>query len=233
MRIAHVMPVNTSEERKRTVKKRLQSIVSNETTVDVIDYKNGPIDLEYYHADAQAVHLMLEDIDRLSSYDAISIACFYDPGLRELRELLEIPVVGIGMASMNLASLLGYKFSVIVGRKKWIPKMMDNSIIYGYHTRIASWRSIDVTVEQMKENPELAYSRILEESRKAIEDDMAEVIVLGCAALDQLEEKLQQELQVPVINPIFAGIKVAEMLAHLKNKLNLSISKIYDYEISR
>lgn len=230
MNLAHVMPVNTTEERKQRVLKKLKQVVLPGTNIDVIDYKNGPKDLEYYEDDIRATMLMLQDRERLSKYDGISIACFYDPGLRELREVLDIPVTGIGLASMTVANMLGSKSAVIVGRDKWIPKMTDNSLLYGMDKNVQIWKSVNLTVSQLKEETELTRSRIIEQTRKAIEEDRAEVIIMGCAAIDNLEEELQEKFNVPVVNPIVAGIKVAEMMASLRINNNLSHSKKYDYE---
>lgn len=230
MKIAHIMPVCTTEERKERVHALLKSVVQDTTTIDVIDFADGPIDLEYYEDDLKAVTLMMNMKDKLALYDAVSIACFYDPGLRELREALNIPVMGVGFASMSLANLLGHKFSIIVGRNKHIPKMEDNSVSYGFASKIASWRSVELTVDQFKNDQGLTWERALREGKKAVEEDRAEVIVLGCSALDVYAQRLQEELKVPVVNPIIAGIKLCETLADLKNKVNLNLSKIYDYE---
>jgi allantoin racemase len=230
LKIAHIMPVNAQEERKEKVHKQLTQIVDKKTTIDIIDFKNGPTDLEYYEDDFRAISLMLDIKEKLASYDAVNIACFYDPGLRELREALKIPVMGIGLASMTLANLLGHRFSILVGKKKHIPKMEDNSMSYGFHSKIASWRSVDLTVEEFKSNYDLTWERILRESKKAVEEDRAEVIVLGCAALDNIETRLEKELNVPVINPILAGIKLTELMGDMYKNMNLSHSKIYDYE---
>jgi allantoin racemase len=230
MKLAHIMPVCTTDERKQKVHTLLKSVVHEATAIDVIDFTDGPEDLEYYDDDLKAVSLMMNIKDQLDGYDAVSIACFYDPGLRELREALNIPVVGIAQASMSLANLLGHKFSVIVGRNKHIPKMEDNSLIYGFSSKIASWRSVELTVEQFKKDQALTWERALREGKKAVEEDRAEVIVLGCSALDIYAKRLHKELKVPVINPIIAGIKLCETLADLKNKTNLNVSKVYDYE---
>lgn len=230
MHIAHIMPVNATDERKDRVKKKLETYVLPGTKIDVIDYEEGPEDLEYYEDDTLATMLMLKDKKRLDTYDGINIACFYDPGLRELREVLSVPVMGIGLASMTMASLLGHRFSIIVGRKKWIPKMSDNSILYGFAEKIASWRSVGLSVKQLKEEEELSWERISAQAKAAVEDDGAEVIVLGCAAIDNIEERLRDELGVPVINPIFAGIKLTEMQADMYSRFQLSHSRLGDYQ---
>lgn len=229
MKIAHIMPVNASEDRKEKVWKKLKQVVHSNTEIDIIDYKDGPVDLEYYEDDLKAVQLMMADRERLAQYDGINIACFYDPGLRELREVLEIPVMGIGFASMTVANMLGSKSTVIVGRDKWIPKMSDNSLIYGLNKNVTNWRSVGLSVYQLKNEKKLTRERILEQTRLAIEEDLAEVIIMGCAAIDNIEQEIEEKFGVPAVNPIIAGITITETLAQLRLKNNLLHSKKYDY----
>ena len=51
----------------------------------------------------------------------------------------------------------------------------------------------------------------LEQGKKAIEDG-ADVLVLGCALMTGIAEKLQEELGVPVVDSSLAALKIAEML---------------------
>ena len=46
-------------------------------------------------------------------YDAFLIGNIFDPGLHELRELLNIPVLGLCESSVHVACLMGATFSVI------------------------------------------------------------------------------------------------------------------------
>lgn len=193
----------------------------------------GPPDLEYYEQDHAAISLMMDRVSAAvedGDFDAAVVACFYDPGVRELREMLDVPVVGIGEASMHVASLLGHKFSIIVGRKKWIPKMSDNALLYGFERRIASWRPIDFTVERLHGDPAGAFEAIAREAEAAVRDDLAEAIILGCAAMENAARRLSERIGVPVIDPVAAGFKVAEMLGDLRARTGLTISKVYDYE---
>ena len=56
-------------------------------------------------------------------------------------------------ASMLFACSLGHQFSILVGRRKWIPKMRDNAITVGIDRRIASFRSLEMSIPQMFEDP--------------------------------------------------------------------------------
>ena len=94
------------------------------TQVDVVSLPAGrPQHLEYHAYEG----LVVGDIVRLTrqaanSYDAVVIGCFYDVGLREAREVSGRAVVTAPCQSATaIASNLGNTFSVLVGRRKWIP----------------------------------------------------------------------------------------------------------------
>lgn len=80
-------------------------------------------------------------------YDAAVIGCFYDPGLMEAREILDKMVVTApAEASMHIAATMGHKFSIIVGRNKWIPQMMENVVNCGLKDKFASFKSVGLGV---------------------------------------------------------------------------------------
>jgi allantoin racemase len=68
-------------------------------------------------------------------YDAVIICCYTDCGLQPLREVLEIPVVGLAESSMAIACMLGRKFAIIAPVKEYIPVYEQNLRIYGFESR--------------------------------------------------------------------------------------------------
>ena len=121
------------------------------------------------------------------------------------------------------------KFSVLVGRRKWIPKMSDNARNYGLDSRIASWRVMDLTVPEMRDE-EKTQAAILREAKAAVEQDRAEAIVLGCTGMARQAERVQGILGVPILDPVIMTLKVAEMRAMLWKKFRISHSKVGGYE---
>lgn len=71
------------------------------------------------------------------------------------------------------------------------------------------------------ENKDRAAEAILREARKAIDEDGADVIVLGCTGMSPVASSLQQQLPVPVVDPAAAALIMAESLV----RIGLSHSK--------
>jgi allantoin racemase len=195
-------------------------------------FDSGTPHLEYEFYEHLAIHNVIEKTVNAEreGFDTVVIGCFYDPGLREARELVEIPVVGVCEASLHVASMLSAgRFSVLVGRQKWIPKMADNAKVYGFEDRIASWRVLDLTVPDMHD-VEKTQAAIFREAREAVEEDMAECVVLGCTGMAGQARKAQETLRVPVLDPVLMGVKVAELRAALWKRYGISHSKRGGYE---
>lgn len=192
----------------------------------------GPPHLEYHLYEHEAFAPMLE-LMREAEADGCGagvIGCFYDGGLRELREALQMPVVGMAEASLLLASSLGHRFSIIVGRRKWIPKMSDNVLLYGLERKLASFRSVEMGIPEVLAEPTRFFDRVIEESHRAVAEDGAEVIVLSEIATPPFWERARSELPVPLVDPGVACWKWAELAADLYLRLGITHSKVYGYE---
>jgi allantoin racemase len=218
------------------IEEGLQTLTSQKqegTELTMIALPRGPDHLEYRYYEALVLMDILHLIREAESqgFDAAVIGCFYDTGLQDAREVAErMVVVAPCEASTRIASTLGDKFSVIVGRRKWIPQMRENVIRYGMGERLASFKSVDLGVLDFHQDEEETARRFREVAREAIERDGAEVLILGCTATYGFYRELQEELGVPVIDPMIAAFKTAEFAAELKNRLGWSHSKIGGYE---
>ncbi len=106
--------------------------------------------------------------------------------------------------------MLGYKFSIlsIPGRFKTAMEGLVKG--NGLESRCASVRCTDVAVLDFEKDKKKAKDALLKAGRKAIEEDGAEVLCLGCAGMLELDEELEKELKVPVIDPVAAAVKMIE-----------------------
>jgi len=192
----------------------------------------GPPHLEYHRYEHDALGPMLELFLEAEADGCAAgvIGCFYDGGLRELKEALTMPVVGMAEASMFLAATLGHRFSVIVGRRKWIPKMRDNAILAGLDRRVASFRSVEMGIPDMLEDPQRLEDRVIEEGRRAYDEDGAEVLLLAEIVSPSLAARAKAELPIVLLDPGAACWKWAEMAADLYARQGLTHASVFGYE---
>jgi len=151
-------------------------------------------------------------------YDAVCVNTVSDSGLSALRSRLSIPVLAPGIAAFHTACMLGQKFSILTMWPRWYPLYRKTLKEYGLESRLASIRSIDVrpdTEALLEGKEEVVFAKLLEAGRLAIEQDGADVIVLGSTTMHQSHAYLAQHLPVPVLNPGLIAYKMCEVLLDL------------------
>ena len=232
MKILYINPVGTREN-DASMTLELRRAAERGTKVDLTSLKRGPWHIEYHYYESLVLPDLLHEVKAAENqgYDGVVLGCFYDLGLQEAREISErIVVTSPAESTMLLACSLGYKFSVIVGRKKWIPQMMDNVVKCGLKDRLASFRVINMGVLDFQRDHSKTNRRQLEEGRRAVEADGAEVIILGCTVEFGFWRELQKRLGVPVLDPVITPLKYAEYLVTLRDRFGWSHSKVGSYE---
>ncbi|NLL37453.1 MAG: Asp/Glu/hydantoin racemase [Fretibacterium sp.] len=154
------------------------------------------------------------------SFDAFVIACHGDPNMDLMKEMTNKPVVGIGEASMKMATMLGHTFSVIAPVERTMPNKKALIDKYGITRDLASIRPANV------EKGSTDVERLTAAGRRAVEEDMAEVLVLGCAGFAGLDKAMEKELNVPVLDGVICALIIASGLA----RYGTSISKKRRYD---
>lgn len=150
-------------------------------------------------------------------YDAVCIDTVSDSGVNALRSMLDIPVVGPGRTQYVIASMLGRRFGIVTMWRQWFPLYEKVLSEIGLADRCAGIRSIDVTPDNrtLMAGKDHAPPLLLEAARALVNEDGADVICLGSTTMHEAHEYLQQNLDVPVINPGPLSYFVAEALADL------------------
>lgn len=153
-------------------------------------------------------------------WDAFIIGCHGDPNLDLMKEISVKPVVGIAEASMKIATMLGHSFSVIAPVERTVPNKKALIEKYGLTRDAASVRP--ASIEEGADEAE----RLIAAGRRALEEDGAEVLVLGCAGFAGLDKRMERELKVPVLDGVICALIVASGLV----KYGVSISKKRRYD---
>ena len=213
MKIMVINP-NTSVSMTDHLRRELAAIVRPGTELTVTCPERGPVSIESAYDEALAVPPTLELVQRANreGYDAVILACFSDPGLYAAKEVSDILVVGIQEVSLRVATTLGARFTILTLFKERIPHKENDVWRNRLTPYLASVRELGMSVLETDERPDEAKRRIREVARKAVEEDGAEVIVLGCAGMVGYAEEAARELGVVVIDPTSVTLKYTEAM---------------------
>lgn len=217
MRIKVVVPV-TTDYYNEIVEKDFRKVVRSDTEIDVVGLRRGAFRIESVYDEAFSIPFMLEQLKKAEEdgYDAAVVFCATDPGLSAAKELLTIPIVGLLESSMHLAAMLGDKFSVLAPVKTSVPCYREKARMCKIEDRLASVRDVNIQVADLEKDLDELKKRLLEEGKKCVQEDGADVIIFGCGGIRVLSEWLQSQLGIPVIEPGLVAIKTAEMLVDLR-----------------
>jgi len=219
MRILVVVPVPVTDiDLKKMVREAYELVKDPGTKFDVVCLNQGAESPEtHFAADLNLSHLaqVIDGVDE-QKYDGVVIYCADDPGLYGAKERLRVPVVGLMEPSLHLASMLGRKFSYLTILESTAPMTEHMIQLHGMSSRCASIRWIGIPAMQLLVDREKTIQRLVEEGDKAIKEDNADVLVLGCGNMVGVADALSQKLGVPVIDPAVVGFKTCELLVKLK-----------------
>ena len=216
MRVFVINP-NTTKSVTDHIRRQLEKIKRPDTELTVVNPEHGPVSIESVYDETLAGPPTLELVRRANEegYDVIVLACFSDPALDAAKEVSTIPVIGIEEATLHVAAMLGHKFSITTAFSNRVPTRELHARLRSVESAYASTLVMNMSVLDMDANPEEAKSRIQELARKAVEEDGAEVIILGCAGLAGYAEDVERELGAVVLDPTSVAFKIAEAIADL------------------
>ncbi|OWT61789.1 aspartate/glutamate racemase family protein [Candidimonas nitroreducens] len=153
-------------------------------------------------------------------YDVYAISTLPDPALREIRGLVDIPVVGYGESAMLTACMLGRKFGVLAFIDDFNELIAENARGLGLETRFAGAMPVGFTFNDVLkgfEDPSEFIERFHSAARKLIAAG-AEVIIPGEAPMNILlvQNGINEIDGVPVLDSLAAWIKQAEAMHDLR-----------------
>lgn len=216
MRLLVVNPNSTSSMTAR-IGAAARAVAAPATTIIAANPPTGPASIEGYYDEALAVPGMLAEIarhERDGGIDGTVIACFDDVGLDAARSLATGPVVGICEAAMQTAGLLAGRFAVVTTLARSVPALERLAQRYGMAGR-CTIRAAGVPVLALEDPASGAVDRVRDGIRRAVEQDGAECIVLGCAGMADLARTLAADTGVPVVDGVTAAVKLVEGLVAL------------------
>lgn len=139
---------------------------------------------------------------------AFVIACFSDPGLRQAREASARPVFGMAECGLLTALAHGRRFGVISILDSSLSRHLRYIRDMGIENRLAGDLAVGLGVLELEDHA-VALDRMSTVGVRLRDEHGADVIVMGCAGMAALRERLEDNLGIPVIEPVQAAVGMA------------------------
>lgn len=242
MKLAFIQPVQFSEEDKlfdNVVKENFKTMAREGTEVDVLWLKTGYSEPTYAWTETYNAVEGVKACYRAwkTGYDGVVIGCTQDPGLIEARSIVDIPVTGVTESSISIGSTLGRKFSVVCLLPAEAASIADKIRKYGLTSRLASIRYTNLSSVEARglyADAAKLVSVFKEVATKVAREDETEVIIAGCTILSSIltNRKVYEVDGLPLIDPVWAGVKMAEVLVDLKRAYGVGVCRKSIYSAS-
>ncbi len=215
MRIKYIIPFPFDDEGIANRAAQIpREILGPDTEVECIPVRNSATLVDCYYEDLvfdmyiTEAGLRAED----EGYDAVIMDTVSDSGMYALRSRLTIPVIGPGLVSYVIAILLGKRFSIVTMWDKWTHLYEKNLAIYDIKQKCASVRAVNIPpdVEALfTGKEEEMFEKLTAEARKAIEEDGADIILLGSTTMHQAGDYMSAHLPEVLVQLGLSHSKVA------------------------
>jgi len=254
MKILYINPGYSNENAKREVyvnvwaehyNKILSEAAGAGTKVDVtnLGIKSEVNDTEF----REIIRYNLTDIFKTviesnkKGYDATIIGCASDPGVKEAKKMVNIPIIGPSEAGIYVSKLLGKKWSIILpgpfDKRKltypfmypWIESIGLEKVSFRV-SNVYGLQEVEKSIKKLVVNSQEQRDLILEPFGNAlktdvpdlvkscVEEDGAEVILFGCTFWSGWKKEfkiISEKMNVLVLDPVIIALKVAESLANI------------------
>lgn len=225
---------DTFEGYDNILKSFFKKIVEPEVAIEHTWSKRGTQHVQYKSCDlfntVETIEHVLDAQDK--GFDAVVIGCSIDIGLKESREVSRIPVTSAMESAMLSSCIMGRKFSIISFGER--ARVRQEQLIdeYGLRGRATTVRCFEMTLEELgkamssEAGKKKLRSVFMDEARRAVNEEKAEVIIPGCGILSALcmvdgITKVDGMEEVPVIDTFVPALKFAEMLVMMKKKIGI------------
>src|SRR5262245_16593061 len=205
----------------------LQTVKDPDTEIEVHGItKVGGVAPQFRYLEYLETGEVMENLHQAieRKFDAFLIGNILDPGLRECREIANIPVLGLCETVCHVACMSGASFSLVTINEKFTPRVIENVVRYGLKDRLAAVNRMKI--ERIADvdagfHDEAARARIIEQFQAAATantDAGAEVVIAAGGvpmALLAMAGVHATPSGAPILNGITTLVKMGEAAVKL------------------
>ena len=217
-RMKIIIPINDSAYNQELAEVA-RSVAPPDLQIDVSNITQGNTSIESrWDRMINAPHVVDLAIQAQNEgYNGIFVSDFDYCGVEEAREVVSIPVIGGFRPSAFTAMSLAERFSIITVLASVEDMQREHVRSFGIAPNFASIIPVNLPVHELTERDKVI-QKVFECSIKAIDEDGADAILLGCtgfmhiaaAVADKLAAKYQ--CNIPVMDPNMAAVNYLYML---------------------
>ncbi len=232
-------PIHKLHDYRNSLAADLDSIKRPDTEIHISGVDDGSMDLHYNavvainsYGPGGVLDKIIEAAER--KYDAVAIGCFLDPAMQEAREVVPIPVFGLGETGMLTACMFGHKFSGVAFHAKQAQYYDRKAFEYGLAARHIPFGDLGIDFREVQDafkSPARMTERFVAEGRRLAAAG-AEVILAACATVNSIvrREKIREIAGALVLDCNAVLLKTTEGMAELKESIGLCQSRRRLYE---
>jgi Asp/Glu/hydantoin racemase len=222
------------DDYRKALTEHLESFKREDVEISVNGVDRGSLALDFnatVQLNSFAPGGVLDKILRAEreGFDGVAIGCFLDPAMQEARELVNIPIFGLGETSMHMACMLGERFSGVAFADKQAQYYDRKAREYGLGERLVPFESLGIDLAEVQkgfERPEIIRQPFIEACRRAMENG-AEVILPACACVNAIvyNEGITEIEGALVLDINAVLLKIAEAMTELSKLVGAARSR--------
>lgn len=219
MKIEIIDP-NTTLEMTRGIEEAQKLAARPDTEIVEVSPESGPASMESYYDEYLCIPGVFDEIGKgeEEGADAYVIACCGDP---------RVAGGARGDGGAGHRDRRGVFLHGLDARRAVLDR--HGAAAHTHDARIDGVRVRDVPScsehpgfsfvrSGIEADPEGSWQMVRDDARRAVEEDDAEAVLLGCAGMAEFANSLEEELGVPVIDGVVYAVKFAESIVDLGKK---------------
>lgn len=211
MHIHMVMPVISDVMNEKIVEQCL-SVSAKGTKITIRSIKDGTESIESMFDEELAAAAILKEAKQaeIDGADGVIIYCFGNPSVEAARELLTIPVIGIGEAAQSMALPLCQSYGIVTTIQNSVTRNKRKARVLGTDAKLGAVLPLGLKVTELTGDRESILNTVTNVLQPQIERRELDLLILGCGYLIGYTEELSAKLGVPIIDPGQSAIKLME-----------------------
>jgi Asp/Glu/hydantoin racemase len=227
---------------RKTLAEHARAVMGDDAAVSVHGLRPGtytegcaPIDAIKHRYVAHVHELQICDaalVAEREGFDAVAISCFFDPGLRAARSLVNIPVVSLGETCALVACSLGRKFGLVTLCEDQSADYTDLMHGYGLERRFAGAVSVDPPIDEFaleaSEETARAIEARFDQACERVVERGADIIVPADGVLNEFlvrRDRLSARGDIPVLDSLGVLFQHAAFMVRLARTTRTGVSR--------